>query len=271
MSTSFFSWKPFSILSPIVSDTHKRPWFMRMPSLSRIPASRSRPSLKGNTTLGVGYAIILIRENVVAGPPCCRDFLNTKQWGPSLERNYKQLKMGSALPKGAWGRSFQTGTERIDVSDAVSKTVLTFAIWFSNNGMIWFYWKSVYKGIVLSQAWSWGAKEFTKEDIDYGEHSGASSSGEANRKFHCSSYPGPQDARWALCRDSNHGDLLNSKLNHRKETKAEDGMLLIEKVSFFFSPPKFQLQIFCSYSWVVTQETGYREKSFEMWQLIDLE
>lgn len=39
---------------------------------------------------------------------------------------------------------------------------------------------------------------------------------------------------------------VNSKFDHRKETKTEDGVFPIVRESYF--PPKFQLQIFCRYS-----------------------
>lgn len=48
--------------------------------------------------------------------------------------------MGLDLFKGVWGRSILIGIERIDVFDVVSKVVFIFVVWFSNIGMVWFYW-----------------------------------------------------------------------------------------------------------------------------------
>lgn len=114
------------------------------------------------------------------------------------------------------------------------------------------------KGIVLSQVGRWGTKEFIKEDKRH-EHSAASSSRQTNRKFHCSSYPGTYHtlkmtdepcAGTAIMRF-----LVNSKLNHRKETNVEDGMFLIEKVS----PPPLNVNYRCSAATVevITQETKH--------------
>lgn len=70
---------PFCHDSPLV---HKALCFLILRTLihedtclSNSRASRNRASLKGSAALGVGYDIILIRENVVAGPLCCGAFV----------------------------------------------------------------------------------------------------------------------------------------------------------------------------------------------------
>ena len=147
--------------------------------------------------------------------------------------------MGSDLPKGAWGRSILTWTERTDVSDVVSKAVLTLQ--FGSVTLEWFdsteaKAESLFtKALFCTMQGDHRELKNSGRRIEDGEHSGAPSSGKTNRKSHSGSNAGTLKMIDEPCvRRGITVNWVNSKLSQERNQDWRECAPYRKGIRFFF-------------------------------------
>lgn len=177
--------------------------------------------------------------------------------------------MGSDLPKEAWGRSILTWTERTDVSDVVSKAVLTLQ--FGSVTLEWFDSTEAKAESLFTKALFCpmqgnhrGLKNSWRRTED-GEHSGAPCSEKTSRKFHSGSNAGTLKMIDEPCVGKGITvNWVNSKLSQEGNQDWRACAPYRKGIIFFSS--KFQLQIFCRHNW--NCDTGNRTQKAKIWNVV---
>lgn len=151
----------------------------------------------------------------------------------------KTTANGVRLARGARGRSILTGTEKFGVLIQLVRHFLDLR--FGSVTLEWFDSTEAKAGSLFTKALfcptQGDGKLKNSRKIEGGEHSRVSRSGRTNRKCHCSSCAGHWDDRWALWRNSNHGNL--SEVEVQSQQWNQDLRWLVFYGKWIMFSPKF--------------------------------